>query len=408
MKINWNRRDTTRSAYLLIVAVLAISFYSYLANFKAVNAWLSGLLQPIAPIFGGLVIAYLLSPVMERIELTSERAFTRYADMRPKRRRFLSLLATYLLALVVVVSFLLIVLPKAASSAAQMAMQIKTYVAAAEEGVTLLIEHIPEELITEELAAELQSFAGNAVSKMISLLNTSLPVLFNSLMHVGNSVINFFVAIIVSVYVLAEKEGFAARSKKVVYAVFPRPAAESFLDLVRTGDQMFGRFITGKIIDSLIIGLLCFAGVSIMQMPNAVLVSFIVGVTNVIPYFGPFIGAIPAFFLIAIVSPMQGLLFLVFVLLLQQIDGNIIGPKILGNSTGLSAFWVMFSILFFGGALGFTGMIIGVPLFGLIYWWTKIAVADRLAKKGLPTATESYRAPGGPTDIPSDEPSSQN
>ena len=398
MKINWNSRDTTRAVYTLIVACLAILFYSYLANFATVNAWFSGLLAPIKPIFGGLVIAYLIAPIMERLEAFGEKKLPHYRALSSRNKRILSLLCAYLLTFAVVIAFLLIVLPKAVSSAAQMALQIKTYVTAAEEMVDHLIVKIPEDLITPEIASQLQSLAGDTVSRLIGILNTSLPALVSSLMQVGNSVINFFVAIIVSIYVLAEKEVFAGQSKKLIYAFFSRSGAESFLNLVRTGDLMFGRFLTGKIVDSIIIGILCFIGVSVMRMPNAVLVSFIVGVTNVIPFFGPFIGMVPSFFLIAIVEPMKGLIFLVFLLILQQIDGNIIGPKILGSSTGLSAFWVMFSILFFGGALGVPGMIIGVPLFGIIYWWMKIVVTKRLKEKDLPVSTNCYRAPGGPNE----------
>ena len=156
---------------------------------------------------------------------------------------------------------------------------------------------------------------------------------------------------------------------------------------------MFGGFITGKIIDSTIIGLLCFLGLSVMQMPNAVLVSFIVGVTNVIPYFGPFIGAVPGLILIAIMSPVQGLFFLLFILVLQQIDGNIIGPMILGDSIGLSAFWVIFSILLFGGLFGIPGMFIGVPTFGVIYVLIKETAIERLNDKGMSADTADYLEP---------------
>lgn len=400
MKINWNSRSTTRAAYALIVALIAILFYSWLNHFKAVNAWFAGLITPITPIFAGLVMAYLLCPILEKFELFASQHWKAYSSMKPRRRRTISLCVTYLFALTIVVGFLWIVLPRVILSVAQMAAQIKTYVSLSEDLVNRLVAKIPAELITDDVAKQLQDFAGTAVQKFISLLNTSLPALFNSLIYVGNSVINFFVGLIVSIYVLTEKEGFGARSKKVIYAMLPQSTAENFLELLRTADNMFGRFITGKILDSLLIGILCFIGVSIMQMPNAVLVSFIIGVTNIIPYFGPFIGAVPAFFLIAIVSPMKAVVFIVFLFILQQIDGNVIGPKILGNSTGLSAFWVVFAILFFGGALGIRGMVIGVPLFGVIYWWFKLIVANRLAEKGLPIQTDCYLRPGPPSEEP--------
>ena len=150
---------------------------------------------------------------------------------------------------------------------------------------------------------------------------------------------------------------------------------------MRKSNSIFGGFIIGKIIDSAIIGVLCFIGVSLLNMPYALLVSVFVGVTNVIPYFGPFIGAIPSAILIMIVDPMKGLYFIIFILLLQQLDGNIIGPTILGDSTGLSAFWVLFSILLFGGLFGVVGMIIGVPTFAVFYYVVKLFITQKLEEK---------------------------
>ena len=162
------------------------------------------------------------------------------------------------------------------------------------------------------------------------------------------------------------------------------------LHITRKSNEIFGGFIIGKIIDSAIIGVLCFIGITILDMPYILLVSVIVGVTNVIPFFGPYIGAIPSTILIALADPLKGLYFLIFIIALQQLDGNVIGPKILGNSTGLSAFWVVFSILLGGGLFGFIGMIIGVPTFAVIYYIVKMVVEEKLKKKKLPPDTEHY------------------
>ena len=154
--------------------------------------------------------------------------------------------------------------------------------------------------------------------------------------------------------------------------------------------KVFGGFIIGKIVDSIIIGILCFLGLSVMNMPYTLLVSVIVGVTNVIPFFGPFIGAIPSALLILLVSPIQCLYFLIFILVLQQFDGNILGPKILGDTTGISSFWVLFSILLFGGLLGFVGMIVGVPIFAVFYRLLGDFINGLLEKKDLPVQTSQY------------------
>jgi predicted PurR-regulated permease PerM len=225
------------------------------------------------------------------------------------------------------------------------------------------------------------------------MLGKSAPALLGLVVNIGSGIINMLLGIIVSVYVLFSKEKFLAQARKAMHAFFPRNVVMNAARLVRTTDDIFGNFIIGKIIDSMIIGVLCFIGLALMNIPNAVLVSFIIGVTNIIPYFGPIMGAVPSFFLTAIVSPTQGILLLIFVIILQQIDGNIIGPMILGDSTGLPAPWVIFAILFFGGLFGVPGMFIGVPFFAVIYCLVHEAIVVRLEKKGLALGTEDYMQP---------------
>ena len=240
---------------------------------------------------------------------------------------------------------------------------------------------------------EWEEITGQSIQKLINWMASSAPKLIGMMLQLGSGIITAFVAVIVSIYLLFAKERFMGQIRKVMYAFFSAKEVKRAAHIISTAHNMFGGFITGKIIDSTIIGLLCFLGLSVMQMPNAVLVSFIVGVTNVIPYFGPFIGAVPGFILIAIISPLQGLIFLLFILVLQQIDGNIIGPMILGDSIGLSAFWVVFSILLFGGIFGIPGMFIGVPTFGVMYALIKETAAERLADKGLSADTADYLEP---------------
>ena len=204
-------------------------------------------------------------------------------------------------------------------------------------------------------------------------MNVLMTNITTGAINVLSEVFNFLVGCIVSVYMLFGKETFAAQIKKMLYAGMQVERANMVLHITRKSNEIFGGFIIGKIIDSAIIGVLCFIGITILDMPYILLVSVIVGVTNVIPFFGPYIGAIPSTILIALADPLKGLYFLIFIIALQQLDGNVIGPKILGNSTGLSAFWVVFSILLGGGLFGFIGMIIGVPTFAVIYYiWKKM------------------------------------
>lgn len=204
---------------------------------------------------------------------------------------------------------------------------------------------------------------------------------------------DFVIGFIISIYMMASKEKFAAQAKKIIYAVFEQDTSNTLIKNFRFTHQTFIGFLGGKIVDSIIIGILCFIGTSIMKTPYAALVSVIIGVTNIIPFFGPFLGAVPCTLLIFVVDPLHPLnclYFVVFILILQQVDGNIIGPKILGSSTGLTGFWVIFAITFFGGLFGVFGMIIGVPILAVIYAAVRAAVNTALARKKMPTESKKY------------------
>lgn len=392
MKFEWNRKQTTTAVYALLVLMIAIPYYLALAHLPVVWAVVRNLFHPILPMVYGFVIAYLLNPIMVETETLLGRAKF-YGKLKPKRQRALSLLLTYLLSIAVLVVFVLIVLPLVASNVAAMYGQLQNYVGAAETFVNELLERIPQDLIPQEYVDQLTQLAGSSIQNLINWMATSAPKAIGLIWQLGSGLIATFLAVVVSIYLLFAKERFIAQLRKILCAFLPKKSVRRLVMVTRTTHMMFGRFITGKVIDSIIIGILCFVGLSIMQMPNAVLVSFIVGITNVLPYFGPFIGAVPGFILIAVISPVQGLIFLIFILVLQQIDGNIIGPMILGDSTGLSAFWVVFAILFFGGIFGVAGMFIGVPTFGVIYALLKDSITERLAEKGMPVHTEDYIAP---------------
>lgn len=398
MKFEWNRRDSTIAAYALIVLILAISFHSALNNLPTVSAVFGKVFGPIAPIFYGFVIAYLLNPLMVWLETGALGRIAGYRRLSLPRRRAISLLLTYLLTILMLVAFFLIVFPQVVQSVTNMASQLSSYVSAAERVVDDLLGNIPAGVLPQEIVDRLTEMAGGAMQTFIAWLSSSIPALFGLMVQLGSGVIAAFVAVIVSAYMLYAKERFMAQVRKTLCAFLPRNKVYRIMSVTRTTHMMFGGFITGKLLDSIIIGILCFIGLSIMRMPNPVLVSFIIGVTNVIPYFGPFIGAIPSFFIIAIVSPVRGLVFLVFILVLQQLDGNVIGPMILGDSVGLSAFWVVFSILLFGGIFGVFGMFVGVPTFGVIYWLIKQNISRRLTEKKLPTDTSCYLKPLGEDD----------
>lgn len=230
---------------------------------------------------------------------------------------------------------------------------------------------------------DLAVFINNNVQNLVSM------VLF-FLRNTALSLWNVFLGIIISIYMLVEKDRLISLAKKVNYGIFSESVADKIIQLSRRSQKIFSNFLGGKILDSLIMGVISFAVFSIVKMPYTLLISFIITVTNIIPFFGPFIGAIPSVMIIFFESPIMAFWFLVIILILQQVDGNIIGPKIIGDSLGISSFWILFAILVGGKFFGFIGLIIGVPLFVLIYSIIKELVEVSLKAKGLPTETKDY------------------
>ncbi len=353
---------------------------------------LFGILQPITI---GVVLAYLLNPIMKFIEqyvLRFLETRMKNAQKAGKTARAVAIFGSLLFFVGIIVLLIAAVVPSMAASIQKMAVtlpeEINNLVAWVEDftkGDSDLAELVGE--IFEKLTAGVQTFFEKDLLPKIQQYIYSIT---SGVVYGVKFVLNIFVGVIVSVYVLASKETFAGQAKKIIYALFKPVRANVIVETVRKSNEIFGGFISGKILDSAIIGVLAYIVLIIMKMPDPILVAVIIGVTNVIPFFGPFIGAIPSFIIIVLQNPIQGLYFLIFVLVLQQVDGNIIGPKILGESTGLSSFWVVFAIMIFGGLWGFPGMLLGVPLMAVIYYIVQKSVSYFLRKRGLTDRTEDY------------------
>jgi predicted PurR-regulated permease PerM len=221
-------------------------------------------------------------------------------------------------------------------------------------------------------------------------MNTLITGITSGVISVLSFLFDALIGLIVCIYILNSKERFAAQSKKLIYSMFDTERANEIIADARNVHRIFSGFISGKLLDSLIIGMISFVALSCMNMPYAVMISVVVGVTNIIPFFGPFIGAVPSAVIIFTVSPIKSLYFIIYILIIQQIDGNIIGPKILGNSTGLPSFWVLFAIVVGGGLFGFAGMLLGVPVFAVIYMFVSEGIVRALKKRGLPEDTDKY------------------
>ncbi|NLW41021.1 MAG: AI-2E family transporter [Tissierellia bacterium] len=386
MKVNWNTKYTTIAVYAFIVAVLSIVFYLIASEVSLFKIQVNKYLSIFQPIITGCIMAYLFNFILEFFEKwILSKLFS--VDKNKKLIRIIGIILTYLVVALLFYLFLKFVLPQLISSIMGLVNDIPGYFTA----ITNKINEITSDFYIDEAYYDIILSKWNEfVEYIIGFATDLVPKLGNLTKTIISSIWNIVLGIIVSIYLLLDKERFKALSKKIVVSIFSEKNANRIMELVRRIDHIFGRFLSGKILDSTIIGILTFIVLKIVNMPYVLLVSFIVGITNIIPFFGPFIGAIPSFFIIFFVSPVKGFWFLVIILIIQQIDGNIIGPKILGDSLGISAFWILFSLLVAGKLFGLVGMVVGVPLFVFIYSIIKDVVEYRLDKKGLPRDTEEY------------------
>lgn len=392
MKPEFNARYTTIAVYALLVVAASAVIISSVFNFHVIANAASYLLRLSTPFIIGFVVAYILNPVLNTIERRMLIPLVgKYFS--PWLIRSVSLVFAFVFAFVVLGVFFRIVVPQIAISVSSLTQQIPGWVTSAQRYLNeLAVTYNLEDLLNNspEVLGQLKTALEHAITWLSSWLTNALPQVLQATVSVTTGLLNFVLGMIISVYILLSKERFFAQTKKLGYALMPADTMGIVIDITHQSHRIFSGFISGKILDSLIIGILCFIGMTVFRMPYAMLISVIVGVTNVIPYFGPFIGAIPSILILLIAAPAKAIWFALFVLLLQQLDGNIIGPKILGDSTGLSSFWVIFSITVFGSLLGFIGMFIGVPLFAVIYSLVRQFAEWRLKKKGLSSETNAY------------------
>ncbi len=386
MKVEWNNKYTTISVYAIIVICCSLLFFNILDKLPAFTENLSWVMSTLQPFVIGFVIAYLLNFILVFFE-EKILVFDSIKSMKQKGKRAISLLLTYTTAFIILYLFIQFVLPQLVDSVVGLVNDIPTYV----NNVTVFIESLTKNI---DLNNEYMTIAvgkwNEFIDYTIKIISNLIPVLGGMLKTTASGVWNIVLGLIISIYMLIDKEKFCGLSKKVTYAIFNKARADKAIELTNRANDTFGKFLSGKIIDSAIIGVLTFIVLTIFKMPYTLLISVIIGITNIIPFFGPFFGAIPSVIIIMFVSPIKALWFILIIIIIQQLDGNVIGPKILGDSIGISAFWILFSLLVAGKLLGLVGMIIGVPLFAWLYSIVKEIVEYRLKKKGLPEDTEKY------------------
>ena len=321
------------------------------------------------------------------LKFYEDRVFKKFIKGSKKSLRGVAVISSYLTASLIFYVFIQFVVPQLVESITGLVNDIPRYLY---DMKVILEQTLNETDISPEYMTLINDKLTEITNWVLQLVTNLLPIIGGIVMAFASSVWNIILGIIISVYLLVDKEKIFALGKKVVVALFNDKHANIILNLANRTNLTFGKFIGGKIIESAIIGVLTFIILTIFKMPYSLLISVIIGMTNIIPFFGPFIGAIPSAIIILFISPIKAVWFGIIILVIQQIDGNIIGPKILGDSIGISAFWILFAILVAGKLFGLVGMIIGVPMFALIYSIVKDVIEIRLSKKGLPTDTTEY------------------
>ena len=396
----WDKKYLHWGVTAFCVIACAILFYMALSYLGLLGKALKSLARILSPFIWGLVIAYLLNPLVKTLhrKVFGPLAGKIYAKSKRSNgeglARGLSVFFSEVFMLAIVTGLFFMIIPQLYSSIEAIIVNSPTYFETLTNWVTKMLTDFPE------VRSYVTQLLGDVNTDLMSWLQTTvLPGLGSLLSNVGTgvkyvlrAVYNLVVGIIVSVYILSDSETFAANAKRMLYSVLTPEAAKKFLDGLDFTDRTFVGFLNGKLLDSAIIGLLCYIICAILNMPYALLVSVIIGVTNLIPFFGPFIGAIPSAIVILMVSPVKCLIFIIFIVILQQVDGNIIGPKILGSTVGINGFWVMFSIILGAGLFSFWGMLLGVPVFVVIYTVINNSIEKKLRRSELPHTTEAYKS----------------
>lgn len=386
------------TAFCVLVAVLVFAFV--FINIETVFMGLGKLNSALMPVWIGLAIAYLLSPLVNILErnifIPGFRKIIKKKKAVRGVSRAVSVAVVLVMALAVLFWLTMLVVPEVVDSVINLTNSLPGYyrnvVGIAED---ISVKH-------PEIAEYMMDTAGSVYSQLINWLQNEivptstelLSILSDGLINALGMLLNVVIGIIISIYLMAGKETFCAQAKRMLYSILPEKYAAQVLDLGKDVNQSFAKFFSGKIIDSIIVAIITFIVLSIANIPYTALISVLIGVTNIIPFFGQYIGAVPSAFLVFLVSPVKGIIFVVLIIIILQVDGNIIGPKIIGESIGLGSFWILFAILVFGSLFGILGMICAVPIFAVVYKTVKNWSKRRLEKKGLPQSTESYKRIG--------------
>lgn len=384
MKDKLKRNDYVRLGVTLFIAISScIVLYFILLRLHIITNAIVSIIKAISPIFIGLLFAYLLNPLMKIFEKIVTKKITPIIFKDNKKHakfdRIVSLFITYLIVFLAIFLFIMFIVPNLLDSLQVMVNNIPIYINNIYDYLKNLLKNNPDlSLSIEKINMNITEYITNIMVPSADSLMTNLA---NSITSFISGIVNVAIGLIVSIYLLFDKENFIKGTQKVLDIIIPDKIYESVMNALEYTHKIFGGFMTAKIIDSLIVGVITFIAMAIFNVPYALIISIIIGVTNIIPYFGPIIGSAPCALLLLMIDPGKALTFIILVFLIQQFDGNILGPKLIGNKTGLKSFWVLFSILLFGGLFGFVGMIFGVPIFAIIYSIIKAYIDKKLEQK---------------------------
>ena len=405
MKINWNKRYTSIALCAAAVCCLLLVASWLLFNLPAVFHVISGIADAVLPVIIGFSVAYLLNP-LEKILEKKVFGFIEKKKPHPWLRRCLSVASCFLCALIVIGILLICIVPQVVAGFYDLTSKAGSYVSLLNGWISSLVGD------SGFLYEQYQKLIANVdMNRLQELINDLIKTSSDSLISGGGAILSFFgsflggtlkviLGIFLAVYMLLYKEHLTQVMNSVCKAILPEKANGALRHLLREADYRFGGFVVGQLIDALIVGVLVFISTWLLKIPYYPLVSVLCAVTNVIPFFGPFLGAIPSFLIIFVADPVKALIFVALILVIQQVDGNYICPRILSDSTGLSSLGVILSITVAGGLFGITGMFIGVPLFAVIAALLSEQIDKRLIKKSLPTDSGAYETEGTPCEAP--------
>lgn len=394
------RHDSAVTVRVLIIFAVCFGILTIILNIDAVGNLFRKIVSILSPVFIGIMIAYILNPICSFFTRSFTKLYKKRGRITPekaeKRSLRLAVVISMFLLLAIIIALLFLIIPEFVDNLQKFINRAPDLL----KQVTEWLEekHKADDSVLSTISGNLLQFLQSLTDRINNWLTGDVSALIST---VGNGVIgvvsflfDILIAFIICAYALLEKKNFKSQSKKTVFAVFKPERANDILTTARYGNDVFGKYITGKLLTSTLVGILTFLFMSLLNMPYSLLASVIVAVTNVIPFFGPFIGGIPTAFIILITDFKQGIIYIVFLLILQQIEGNILEPMIMEDRTGVSKFWVTFALLLFGGMFGIMGMILSLPLFAVIYYVAKVYVERKLAARDLPVASSEYTEVG--------------